>query len=239
MKQKTRIASKLFAALVVLTLISCCFLGTTMARYTSAGTGTAKVQVAKWDIDFTGPATGEATLKFGDLSPDYETTYNPESPTNATNSTGRQLVAIIDNKSEVAAKVTLKLGDIDVVMGSDSQFATDPNDAITPMQKYVEAVFSIKFYNSDTDSATDIEYELKNGEYTLTLEPDTSTNTQMAIYAEVTWTTYYDNTDSNSSAIDNNWKGVNADKLDTWIGEHISYVSWDLSYTAVQASELP
>lgn len=241
MKQKTRIASKLFAALVVLTLISCCFLGTTMARYTSAGTGKATVEVAKWDIDFTGPATGEATLTFSNLSPDYETTYNAENPVNATNSTGRKLVAIIDNKSEVAAQVTLKLSDIDVASGSDSQFGQHAyND--DPMKEYVEAVFSIKFYNSDTDSATDIEYTLNdNGEYTLTLEPatDTSTNTQMAIYAEVTWTTYYDNTDSNSSAIDNNWKGVNADKLDTWIGEHISYVSWDLSYTAVQASELP
>lgn len=238
MKQKTRIASKLFAALVVLTLISCCFLGTTMARYTSAGTGKATVQVAKWDIDFTGPATGEATLTFSNLSPDYETTYNPESPTNATNSTGRLLVATITNQSEVSAAVSLKLGDIDVVTGSDSQFATDPNDAITPMKEYVEAVFSIKFYNAQTGG---FEYEDDNGDgvYEVKLDPVGGANTQMAIYAEVTWTTYYDNTDSNSTAIDNNWKGVNADKLDTWIGEHISYVSWDLSYTAVQASELP
>ena len=53
MKQKSRIVSKLFAALVILTLISCCFLGSTFARYTSKSTGTASVGVAKWDVDIT------------------------------------------------------------------------------------------------------------------------------------------------------------------------------------------
>ena len=45
-----RFELKLSFILVVLTLLSCCFLGSTFARYTSGGTGTATVQVAKWDV---------------------------------------------------------------------------------------------------------------------------------------------------------------------------------------------
>lgn len=78
MKQKTRIASKLFAALVVLTLISCCFLGTTFARYTSTSTGEAMIHVANWSINSDlidhDDQTNGAQFSFGDLSAD-DTSY--------------------------------------------------------------------------------------------------------------------------------------------------------------------
>lgn len=78
MKQKTRIASKLFAALVVLTLISCCFLGTTFARYTSTSTGKAIIRVANWSINSDlidhNKQTEGAQFGFGDLSAD-DTSY--------------------------------------------------------------------------------------------------------------------------------------------------------------------
>ena len=46
MTKKKSIFIKLFVALVALTLISCCFLGSTFARYTSEDSGTASVNVA-------------------------------------------------------------------------------------------------------------------------------------------------------------------------------------------------
>ena len=52
MVKKKRIVSKLILALVVLTAISCCFLGSTFARYTSGGSGASSVDVAKWDVQF-------------------------------------------------------------------------------------------------------------------------------------------------------------------------------------------
>ena len=122
MKQKTRIASKLFAALVVLTLISCCFLGTTMARYTSAGTGKAAVQVAKWNIALNGTDTmddeTEITSAFNKLSPNmdaYNTAdmdYSVENPrTNVIGDVDKgnapMLVATLENRGDVDAKITV------------------------------------------------------------------------------------------------------------------------------------
>lgn len=46
MTQKRKLVSKLFVAVVVLTLVSCCFLASTFARYTSGGSGTGTVEVA-------------------------------------------------------------------------------------------------------------------------------------------------------------------------------------------------
>lgn len=107
MKQKTRIASKLFAALVVLTLISCCFLGTTMARYTTSNSGVASVDVALWNITFTGNATDESTFSFGDLSPAMEK-YDGTARTNSTNP---ELIVSITNNSDVSAKVKVSQAD--------------------------------------------------------------------------------------------------------------------------------
>ena len=56
MTQRKSIGAKLFIALIALTLISCCFLGSTFARYTSGGKGSASTGVAKWSIDVTGAA---------------------------------------------------------------------------------------------------------------------------------------------------------------------------------------
>ena len=61
MTKKKNIASKLVLVLFVLTLISCCLLGSTFARYVSGGTGSASVGIAKWEIDITGGGTSGAT----------------------------------------------------------------------------------------------------------------------------------------------------------------------------------
>ena len=50
MTKKKNIASKLVLVLFVLTLISCCLLGSTFARYVSSGTGSASIGIAKWDV---------------------------------------------------------------------------------------------------------------------------------------------------------------------------------------------
>lgn len=88
---KKNIFSKLFVALVVLTLISCCFLGSTFARYTSEGTGSASVEVANWKIDVTGGGTEGAT----EVSFTQQLSPSAEDGTGRVNSTGRILVATI------------------------------------------------------------------------------------------------------------------------------------------------
>lgn len=229
MKTKKRIASKLFAALVVLTLISCCFLGTTFARYTTGSSNTASVSVAKWDVNVTAQGatvSQKTTLSFDELSP----SQNSDMSTNQSNSTGRKLVAklTVSEDTAVDVKITVSLGAIKF-LNSDSEEVALGTEGI-PSYNDCSGVFSIKFYDADTEGN---ELSFVGNEYTKTVTAGTWLN----IYAEVTWTTYY--LGNSTAGIATAWTGTNADKLDTWIGENIASVNWDLSYTAVQASELP
>lgn len=255
MKQKTRIASKLFAALVVLTLISCCFLGTTMARYTSSSSGAAQISVAKWDIGITGSATGNATADFGKLSPS-QTGYADlkENETDTSHSTAYTLVATIENNSDVAANVTVSANatptfTMATVEGTTASFDTTGYSYGTEgqvntvvgkgaSQSQAEALFSIALYYSysETESSTDSGVTKIESDTVIALEDSEETNNTAYIYAIVTWTTDYDAVGATANASNN---GALQDAIDTWVGENVTNVKWALSYTAVQASELP
>lgn len=232
MKQKTRIASKLFAALVVLTLISCCFLGTTMARYTTSDSGVASVDVARWNVsvDAKGTTSGDTTtLSFDKLSP-QET---PAEGANGVKSTGRKLVAElkVEDNTEVDVDITITLGDI-AFKDNNGNALTTLGQPGNPSYNDCSGVFSIKFYDAATDGN---EIKFTDGEYTTEVKAGTAYS--LSLYAEVTWTTWYKANDP--AGIHSDWKGPNADKLDTWIGTNVGNVEWALSYTAVQGSEHP
>lgn len=232
MKQKTRIASKLFAALVVLTLISCCFLGTTMARYTSAGTGKATVQVAKWDIDIGND--GVAAVSFSKLSPnkeayvagnEYKAEFarkNVNYDDTAGNAGKPKLAAVIANKGDVSANVTVNY--------TGPGFKDSNSEAVTSFgddkKLDLTGVFTIQLYYG-TSSTWESSYE-KNVINPGTTEMSVATSGSVYIFATVTWTS------DTASCF-----GPSADVRDTWIGENIALVEWSLIFTAVQASELP
>ena len=231
MKQKTRIASKLFAALVVLTLISCCFLGTTMARYTSAGTGTATVGVAKWDIDASIQTVGEGDYNFGKLSPSSQGYFGRQTP-NCENTTSKAHVATIENKGEVDAYVSVKPAESpEYTLADGAQFIADPVNIYNWTEDQLcgqgvskdqaDELFSINMYYWDGTKYIPI-----NASSQLKVPVGDT----LYIWAEVTWTTWYSNSES---------EGVLEDAIDTWMGENCTALSWSFSYTAVQASELP
>lgn len=235
MKQKTRIASKLFAALVVLTLISCCFLGTTMARYTSAGTGTATVKVAKWDVDLSATDNDDdadtTVLTFNKLSPSDDVANGVA---NRQKYSKLQVAASITNNSDVDAAVTISAGDIQLSGNSMAEDASTPN---APTKDQVASLFTIKLYTAKSNTITDYKSddltEITDNNNTVTLKANNTDNTAdtLYVYAVVIWTSKDVNvTDPNG------WVG---DQLDTWAGINLTSVSWVLSYTAVQASELP
>lgn len=236
--KKMRIFSKLFAALVVLTLISCCFMGTTFARYTSTGTGTATVGVAKWDVDITAEGKlveGTTTLSFDKLSPS-----DAESNGTANRQKYSELMvaATITNKSEVDAEVTISAGAIQL---SGATMAEDNSTEAAPTKKQVASLFTLKLYTAKSDKITDLESGLESGDLTeitansnpVTLKAKTADGALDAlyVYAVVIWTSQ----DVGVSDA-NGWVG---DQLDTWAGINLTSVSWVLKYIAVQASELP
>ena len=113
MTKRKGIVSKVVLVLVVLTLISGCFVGTTLARYASQGSGSATTGIALWDIDFTyGGNAGAAAVTVADkLSPDINNSFSAES-NRRVQTTGKKLVATIANNSDVNATITVTAGDL-------------------------------------------------------------------------------------------------------------------------------
>lgn len=221
MTKKKSIFIKLFVALVALTLISCCFLGSTFARYTSGGNGSATTTVANWKIDITGGATQDTTtMKFSNLSPLAEA--NTES--GRVNSTGRILVATITNDGEVNASVTVTLGDL-VIYGLNADGTTASETPVNSWGDYneeeVSALFSLNLYYATQEGAENATVPVTSETAIFDpLAPDAS----YFIYAEVVWASE---------------DGEDGDALDTWVGENVGSLCWDLSFEAVQASEQP
>ena len=222
MTKKKRVVSKLTLLVVMLTLISCCFLGSTFARYTTSGTGSAKVEVAEWNLSIEGDGVnGTTEMSFDKLSP-AQGEYGSEARKNAT---GKILVATITNSGDVDALVTVTAGALAVKDEPAPNYSGDDASAagITSAAD-VLAVFSIALYmgTDGTQDPVSGSYKAISGDLEL------ATTETLYIYAEITWT-----------SDDETVSGAEADKRDTWIGENVTAIGCTLSYKAVQNSELP
>ena len=199
---KKRILTRVLVVLAALTLLSCCFLGSTFARYVTSANGSGTVGVAKWDITISGDGIGTTAVSFSDLSPDADTGGK-----GAIHSTGYYLIATITNSGDVNASVTFgATGDPTATLASGVTADTEGYNTYYS-QTNTTSMFSIAFYEDDSGT------RLSSG-FTLAVK-ETKT-----IYAKVTWTTIDDATD-------------------TWYGENVESVTWTLTYTATQNSELP
>lgn len=224
--------SVLFFLLLLFTLISFCFLGTTFARYTSGGSGTGTVTVAKWSITAENAETTETTT-FGKLSPSKEA-YSAD--TTRANTSELFLIMTITNESDVDALVTAaassSVDTVNLRTGSDYSLAegatsyTSTEDTTGYAVADVKGLFTITLYASASEltAANDSDKLTDSGIVA------SATGGKVYIYATVTWTT----NDTNSTNAD-----TYGDALDTFVGENVESVSWDITYTAVQNSELP
>lgn len=235
MTKRKGIVSKVVLVLVVLTLISGCFVGTTLARYASQGSGSATTGIALWDITMKGDGTSaETPVEFGDLSPSMDDFTSG----NRTHSiyTEPELIATITNKSEVSAAVTIEVGDIEISYvggGTFGTLTTGRPEAIKSESYITDNVLKVSFYYG-TGSEWSEGYASNvidtGSSYEDTLASSTGT---ISVFANVTWVTQ--DTNQNSSV----GNTAAADAIDTWIGQNVESLSCTLSYTAVQASEKP
>ena len=231
MTKKKGIASKLFLVLVALTLLSCCFLGTTFARYTSGGTGSATTGVALWKID--GLTDQLTTVNFNELSP----AQNAYGEGARSNSTGYVLVATLTNSGEVDAKVTITAGafgendnngTMKFNLAAQQAFDASGYSWNGSLQgsgaSYAQAksLFSIALYQDDTSTYTD------GGSIDGAFDLDRGAT--VYIFAQMTWTTNDANSENDSGAV--------ADAIDTWVGMNVDSIVCDINCTAVQGSEL-
>lgn len=211
MTQKRKLVSKLFVAVVVLTLVSCCFLASTFARYTSGGNGRGTVEVATWAIS--GPGAGEFNATFDKLSPSKDAYDN----TPRTHSTAPVLVATITYEIDVNGILTLTVGEETITKTAD--------DWGTYGEEAIKGLFDIQLYTSTTDGAAVSVDGLTA--YTKAINVPATSGTYY-VYAVVTWT-----------SDDKTVTGEAADARDTWVGTNVTSVGYELSYTFVQSSQLP
>lgn len=215
MTQKRKLVSKLFVAVVVLTLVSCCFLASTFARYTSGGSGTGTVEVATWKV--TGEGAGQINAQFKQLSPSKDAYDN----TPRKHSTAPVLVATITYEIDVNGILTLTASEETITKtAADSDWGTyDENQ--------IKGLFDIQLYLSDA-KASNVE-SLAGKEVASDAEtPVTAGSGTYYVYAVVTWT-----------SDDKTVTGPDADARDTWVGANVTSVGYELSYTFVQNSQLP
>ncbi len=212
MTKRKSVVSKILLLVVLLTLVSCCFLGSTFARYTSGGRGSATLTVAKWNVSITGAGTSEETaLDFNKLSPAKEAYVD----STRTHSTAVVPVATIAYDLDVDATLTFTVGEL-TFKNNNAEVSYGNGYDVDDLKE----VFSITFYS---DNGT-TEISVVDGTFTKTLSGNGTYN----IYAKVTWT-------SDTEGV----TGDAADKRDTWIGANVTTVSCTFGYTAVQATELP
>lgn len=213
MTQKRKLVSKLFVAVVVLTLVSCCFLASTFARYTSGGSGTGTVEVATWKV--TGEGAGQINAQFKQLSPSMDEYVD----TPRTHSTAPVLVATITYEIDVNGILTLTVGEETITKTAENWGTYD--------EEQIKGLFDIQLYLSNA-TASNVE-SLAGKEVASDAETAvTAGSGTYYVYAVVTWTS-----DVGGKT------GTDADARDTWVGANVTSVGYELSYTFVQNSELP
>ena len=226
MTKRKSIVSKILLAIVALTLISCCFLGSTFARYTSGGTGSAGTSVAKWDVGF--DTEGQTEITETKLSPSMGEYKGADDK--RTNSTGKILVATIQNSGDVSAKVSFTTDGETITLLSGIQYDTtgygNVDGALTgdgASQRQVENLFSVKLYYDNSKVYNDDDGAGAEITDAIELFPEDT----VYIFAEITWTSSDD------------LQEVTSDAIDTWAGENVEKVEYTISYTAVQSSVQP
>lgn len=233
MTKKKGIASKLFIGLTGLTLLSCCFLGTTFARYTSGGSGTASTGVALWDIDFSDADSESTTMSVSvtNLSPSAKE-YSSEAEARE-NQTAVIQLGVINYSTEVNANLTATYS---------NEFSYTFNDGTTSFdntgyswngglqgsgasEEQVRDLFSISLTYGPNASA-DGAQAFTSG----TAVPITAGRGTIYVFVQVTWTSADDDVNVGDTT------GSYADAIDTWVGEHLQSISYSFTFNMVQTS---
>lgn len=163
---KKRILTRVLIVIAALTLLSCCFLGSTFARYVTSAGGSGTVSVAKWDVSVAPSAGG--TYTFNKLSPDKDSTNT------GTHSTGTVEILTVTNNGDVDAEVTWTTS----LAPKFREGATSDGNYSTYSGQF-ENMFSVKVTNSAGDAV-------------LSAKQAESDADSLTLSAEVIWTTTSD-----------------------------------------------
>lgn len=230
--EKKSVLKKLTIGIAAMALISCAFVGGTFARYT---TGEKEipggVNVADWKIEVI-----EDAADIFEFTPNMDA-YATESGVRTKTVTEGGKILEIKNSGKVAATVTIKVDTASYVMEDKEgnlaqfpQYSVVDGEAVNAAWQNVSVddIFTLGAltvqYSGSTSAATG-EEDGTVTTYEITLQAGESV---IVSIGKVVWT---------SDLPDEN--GVNGDVRDTWIGENISQIGYKMTWSAVQAEELP
>lgn len=178
---KKRILTRVLIVIAALTLLSCCFLGSTFARYVTSASGSGTVSVAKWDIDVSvnGSEATTTEFEFGELSPSISGSTNTITATDTT-------ALKIENKGEVSALV--KVDTNGLTLTPDYIDGHDSSDGSTNQESFDE-VFSATITPLKDVPGTSYSGNSSSG---YVLQPGDA----ITLSVSVTWTTIDDDIDT-------------------------------------------
>ena len=229
---KKRILTRVLIVIAALTLLSCCFLGSTFAKYVTNASGSAQVNVAKWDLSMTANGSTEVVVG-GDgakLSPDDADWADG---TDRIHKHAGALAMTITNNGDVAADVEVTFSVKGYQDTNGSWFTGwDTDKGMTggsEVPSELEAKTTLKIQVAVTTSSTLPAADADDWKDYGTVPADNvaAKGGVVYVYIRAVWDTMDD------------LKETTSDKIDTWLGEHISAVVADISYSAVQAYEAP
>lgn len=227
-KSNKKLAGKIAALVLMLTVISCCFVGSTFAKYTSSKTGTATVSAAKWEV--TGVSENSTSQEFAmtaKLSPALEaaTTADGDEESGSTLKNTVSATYTITNKSDVDATIAWSLGDytinavtgatyngenVSYTKGTGFTYGTTPTTFLTDQNVKDTINVTLSAKKGDAEFTSGSTLSAKNGE----------TTESVTITVTATWTT----------------ATSDGDKIDTLIGMYVDSITQKLTVTATQAS---
>lgn len=247
MKEKKKSVSRVIvrAALILLllTLISGCFLGSTFARYVSKGDGSFTAGIAKWDINTVTSGSGTAVVEIAEFSPKHEIFHSTATPRK---NTVEIELASIQNSGDVDAYISFSIGDTVTLTGSSTTIDLgnlggytalgDISNDFAPTVDEINQIFTISGITYTIGEPSGSPATEGSDDFAgMYLLEESST---LTISGTVTWTTDIPN---EVPAQAEGWPNgiVDTDLRDTWIGENVTSLGWNFSWYAVQAETLP
>ena len=230
---KKRILTRVLIVIAALTLLSCCFLGSTFARYVTNANGSASVGVAKWDVSFTG--AGTSAISFGELSPSDYAWNGTAARVNTIDIKDNAAALTITNNSEVDAAVTISIAA--PTFNYHSGKGTIGDSGAPSMEQALKVIsfqYALDTGSTAYDSLSWNSVAVTGSSVNVTLNASGGTTTTAKLYLRVVWTSL-----DTEELYGTGASAANADNLDTWFGQNVDTVTANLTYSAVQASELP
>ena len=209
MTKRKNVVSKMLLLVLILTLISCCFLGSTFARYTSSGSNKGTLNVAEWNVAY---ENGFEAVEEAEISPSMDE-YTGEVRTHTSE---RKLVATIKNTGDVDALVELSavVYVVNKIEGADATY----DDEV------VKGLFTVNLYTSTSNDAQGATA------YTKKLNVVAESGV-LYIFADITWTSDDESVSGTAADERDTWVGENV----TSIGFTVSYTAVQNSEVGAQA----